>query len=390
MAHILIVDDEEFLRDLLSQILETEGHTCDQAVHGEDGCEKVYATDYDLIITDIRMPGMNGIDFLRKIQDKVDSCTPCMIITAMADEPSIAVKAVRLACDFLSKPFEVKVVKDAVKRALKMREGWVLRHRYQRALETELKALEGELHETYEGVLSTLAEMLEGKDESQSEDDEALKIEAGVSGHCARVRNYSDALARAVGITDEKELKNIRLGATFHDVGKYRIPDAILWKKGKLTEDEWEVMRRHPEYGSLLVRGIPFLAGAVDIIENHHERWDGTGYPRGLKGEDIPLSARIFGEVGSYDAMTQKRCYQSARSKDDALAELRLQAGAQFDARIVEAFSGVYEQIRQFEFSPRAGLTNGDASRRDLEASRGAAERIRKRVVEETRISLSG
>ena len=393
MAHILIVDDEEVLRDLLSQILEGMGHTCDQAANGEEGVQQVTETEYDLIITDIRMPGMNGIEFLRKIQPEVESRTPCMIITALADEPSVAVKAVRLACDFLSKPFELRVVQEAVERALRQREGWVLRQEYEKALERELRATQAELNETYEGVLIGFAEMLEGKDASQDEDDEQTKVKQGTGGHCFRVREYSTRLAQALGITDSDELHNIRLGATLHDVGKYRVPDAILWKKGKLTPEEWDVIRKHPEYGVNFVREIPFLHGAVEIIQNHHERWDGKGYPQGLKGEEIPISARIFAVVDAYDAITSKRCYRSARESDVALEELRRYSGTQFDPAVVEAFAVIFPELQESQklLHAQSEGKNGRAPRPEAgTVTQDLAQRIRAEVTRATRLAFGG
>lgn len=393
MAHILIVDDEEVLRDLLSQILEGMGHTCDQAANGDEGVEQVTETEYDLIITDIRMPGMNGIDFLRKIQPEVDSRTPCMIITALADEPSVAVKAVRLACDFLSKPFELRVVQEAVERALRQREGWVLRQEYERALERELRATQDELNETYEGVLVGFAEMLEGKDGSQEEDDDVKKVEQGTGGHCLRVREYSTRLAHAMGITDPDEIHNIRLGATLHDVGKYRIPDAILWKKGKLTTEEWAVIRKHPEHGVNFVRDIPFLSGAVEIIQNHHERWDGKGYPRGIKGEEIPLAARIFSVVDAYDAITSNRCYRKSRESEVALDELRKYSGTQFDPAVVDAFAVIFHELQASceALHAHPAASNGRAAAPVAgTVTKDLAQRIRAEVTRATRLAFGG
>ena len=298
MAHILIVDDEEVLRDLLVQILETMGHSCDKAANGREGCKLVANLVYDLIITDIRMPEMSGLDFLRKIEPYVESRTPCMIITALADEPAVAVKAVRLACDFLSKPFEMKTIQDAVERALILREAWKFRQSYQEQLEKEVVAKENELQQTYAGVLASFAAFLEGKDDGSTQ------------AHCLRVHRDCLHVAQALSITDPDSLRNLQLGAVLHDIGKYRVPDEILNKPGPLTPEEWVEMRRHPEYGAEFVKDIPFLRGAAEVILNHHERWDGGGYPRGLREEDIPLAARIFFVVDTFDTIMSKRIYK--------------------------------------------------------------------------------
>ena len=386
MAHILIVDDEEVLRDLLSQILETRGHTCAQAANGLEGVAAVSQHEFDLIITDIRMPEMGGLEFLREIEPRVESRTPCLIITALADEPQIAVKAVRLACDFLSKPFEMKTVLHAVDRALKLREAWKFRQNYERRLENSLHEKEQELRATHEGVLIGFAAMLEGKESTLDEEEQSTKE------HCERVRDYCTMLALELGIRDETTLAHIRLGAVLHDIGKYRVPDHILMKRGPLNDEEWVEMRKHPEYGADFVSRIPFLAGASEIILNHHERWDGGGYPRGLKGEEIPLPARIFFVVDAFDAICEKRCYKDAQPPEVALAEVRRNAGTQFDPEVVAAFERVYDRLLDRQRKIRENGATDDT----LEARSPSqptvedlAEALRREVREETRLAVS-
>jgi cyclic di-GMP phosphodiesterase len=335
MAHILIVDDEPDLRDLLSQILATEGHSCDQAANGEEGCRRVADRDYDLVITDVRMPGMSGIDFLRQIQPTVESRTPCMIITALGDDVDLAVEAIRVgACNFLRKPFDMAEIREAVNRGLSLRHAYRFRRDYKRYLEERIREKEQELQETYDGTISAMAQMLEGKDNTTAE-------------HCLRVRDYCTILAREMGVPEE-QIRNIQLGAILHDIGKYRVPDRILMKPGGLDAEEWEEMRRHPIYGAEFVREIPFLAGASEIIENHHERWDGEGYPSGRHGEEIPLSARIFSVVDAFDAICEERCYKGEQPPETALDEIRRHAGTQFDPDVVDAFcrEHVFRRIR--------------------------------------------
>ena len=380
MAHILVVDDEEVLRDLLSQILETMDHTCEQAANGVEGCRLVERTEFDLIITDIRMPEMGGLDFLRRIEPHIESRTPCMIITALADEPSIAVKAVRLACDFLSKPFEVRTIQQAVQRALKLREAWKFRQNYQEHLETALREKEVELRQTHDGALIGFASMLEGKDTSTAE-------------HCERLRAFCKTVAQEMGITDPVFLRNLDLGAMLHDIGKYRVPDHILNKPGPLTDEEWIEMRKHPEWGAEFVKNIPFLAQAEDVILHHHERWDGTGYPAGLRAEEIPLAARIFFVVDAFDAICEKRCYKEARPPAEALAELRANAGVQFDPDVVDAFERVYIDIVQSQPQVREAARNGNNGQtrsQDEPSLDEFASALRYKVAMETRLALAG
>jgi putative nucleotidyltransferase with HDIG domain len=335
MGRILLVEDEETIRDVLSRYLATQGHTCDEAANGQEGVAKVCALPggYDLIISDIHMPRMDGLTFLRTVRPYVESATPCMILTAF-DEWKYAMEAIRLgACNFLQKnPFDLDEIYRAVERALELRHVYLLRQNYKEQIERELRAKEEELRRTYDGTVIGFAAMMEGKDTS-------------TMAHLFRVRDYCTLLARELGLPESK-LRDIQLGAMLHDIGKYRVPDAILTKPGPLTADEWSVMRQHPVYGAEFVARIPFLATAAEVIQNHHERFDGQGYPRGLAGEEIPLTARIFSVVDAYDAIVSERCYKSAQSPSVAISELRRCAGTQFDPAVVEAFERILPQMQ--------------------------------------------
>ncbi len=336
MARILLVEDEESLRDVLARYLQAQGHVCVHAENGEVGVHKVRedSEGYDLIISDIEMPKMDGLAFLRRVQPYIESVTPFMILTAY-DEWKYAMEAIRLgACNFLQKnPFDLAEIANAVERGLELRQVYALRHNYREELEHRLREKEEELRRTYDGTVIGFAAMMEGKD-------------ASTMAHLFRVRDYCTLLARELGVPD-KRLRDIELGSMLHDVGKYRIPDAILTKPGSLTDEEWVVMRKHPEYGAQFVERIPFLAGATDVIANHHERYDGDGYPRGLKGDEIPLAARIFSVVDAYDAIVSERCYKPAQEPSVALAELQRCAGTQFDPDVVEAFVRAHPKMER-------------------------------------------
>lgn len=333
MGHLLIVDDEPTLRDVLTQLLAMAGHTCDTAEDGEVGLKRIMAREYDVVISDISMPRMTGLQLLREARPYLEFKTPCIIMTAY-DEWQYAMEAIRVgASNFLLKnPFNSKDVVAAVARAMDLRKVYQFRVNYERELERKLREKEQELAETYDGTVIGFAAMMEGKDTS-------------TMGHLFRVRDYCTILAAEVGIP-AADMRDVQLGAMLHDVGKYRVPDAILTKPGSLTEEEWKVMRRHPEFGADFVRRIPFLAGAADIILNHHEKYDGTGYPRGLKGEEIPLAARIFSVVDAYDAIVSERCYKSSEPAEKALAEILRCSGKQFDPRVAVAFERVLPRIQ--------------------------------------------
>ena len=336
MGRILIVEDEEFLRDVLSRHLATQGHVCDHAPDGEVGVRMVGAAKdgYDVIISDIHMPKMDGLAFLRRVQPYVESATPCMILTAY-NELEHAMEAIRLgACNFIPKnPFNLDEITDAVNRALELRKVYKLRHNYKIQLEEKLREKEEELRRTYDGTVIGFASMIEGKD-------------ASTMAHLYRVRDYVTLLAKEVGLPSD-QMRDLQLGAMLHDVGKYRVPDAILTKPSSLDEDEWVIMRKHPAFGAQFVEAIPFLTGARDVIEYHHERWDGKGYPHGLAGEDIPLPARIFSVVDAFDAIVSERCYKEAQTPATALVEIRRCAGTQFDPQVVDAFERVLPLIER-------------------------------------------
>jgi putative two-component system response regulator len=334
VGHILIVEDEEPLRDVLSQHLAMEGHSCDSAENGEVGLRKIQDREYDVVISDITMPRMNGLQLLREVRPYVEFRTPCIILTAY-DEWQYAMEAIRVgACNFLLKnPFDLKEVANAVSRAMDLRKVYQFRQNYERELERKLREREHELKRTYDGTVIGFAAMMEGKDSS-------------TMAHLFRVRDYCTMLAREVGV-GEVRLRDVQLGAMLHDIGKYRVPDGILTKPGPLTDDEWKVMRRHPEFGADFVKRIPFLAGASEIIQNHHEKYDGSGYPQGLRAEEIPLAARIFSVVDAYDAIVSERCYKPKFSSASAMAEIRRCSGRQFDPVVVDAFERILPKIEE-------------------------------------------
>ena len=193
--------------------------------------------------------------------------------------------------------------------------------------------------------LHLLAAAAEQRDDARTAHPGAHAAEqAGVAArehetqnHSQRVQAYTTALARRVGVP-ESDLGDITRGALLHDIGKIGISDTILLKPAKLTADEWHEMRRHPEIGYRILRGIPYFEGATRIVRYHHERWDGSGYPHGLAGDEIPLEARIFAVVDTFDAMTSDRVYRRARPAATAFAELRRFAGTQFDPAVVDSF----------------------------------------------------
>lgn len=331
MALILIVDDEEVIRDLLTRTLAPDGHVCHTATNGREAVERVQQAEYDLIISDVRMPEVDGIQFLGAVRSRIEHTTPCVLLTGFSDV-SYAIRAIQAgAFDYLRKPWELQELRIAVNRALQRRADLRLRREYQADLERRVEEAVAQLKRAYDGTVVGFAALLEGKD-------------TGTAEHCIRVRDMCARLGREVGLSADR-VRDLELGAMLHDIGKCKIPDAILNKPGKLTAEEWAVMRRHPDYGAEIVERIEFLRGATDVVRAHHERWDGAGYPHGLRGEAIPLAARIFMVVDAYDTITSKRSYKEADTSEAALLEIRRCAGSHFDPEVVAAFERVYADL---------------------------------------------
>ncbi|MBI1962953.1 MAG: response regulator [Candidatus Rokubacteria bacterium] len=345
---ILIVDDDRQVRDVLHQIFLSAGYNCLLANDGREGLEVFRAARPPLTVTDLKMPAMTGIELLQKVRE-TDGDAAVIVLTGAADVKT-AIDSLKLgAYDFIMKPVNVDELLIAAERALERRQLLIERREYHELLERrvveatrDLASAYKELQETYRSTLEALGSALDTRD-------------VGTEAHSRRVHGYALATAREHGVA-ERDQPDLAHGVLLHDIGKIGIPDAILLKPGPLTPEEWTIMRRHPEIGRALIEKIPFLRGAVPIVWSHHEKWDGTGYPRGLKGAEIPLGARIFMVVDAFDAMTFDRPYSKAKPVDVAKAEIRRCAGTHFDPVVVESFfrvpEALLEEIRRRSVEP--------------------------------------
>ena len=328
---------------MLHQIYLSAGYDCLLAANGHEGLAVFRAARPPLTVTDIKMPGLDGIGVLSAIRE-MDPDAAVMVLTG-APDLKVAIDSLKLgAYDFIMKPVNIDELLIATERALERRQLLAERKEYQHMLERrveeatrDLQAAYRQLQDTYRATLETLGAALDSRD-------------VGTEAHSRRVHGYAMATAQQHGVP-ESELVDLAHGVLLHDIGKIGIPDGILLKPGPLTAEEWTIMRRHPEIGKRLIENISFLKGAVPIVYCHHERWDGTGYPRGLKGPDIPLGARIFAVVDAFDAMTFDRPYSKAISFEAAKAEIRRCAGSHFDPAVVASFlrvpDGMLQEIRR-------------------------------------------
>ena len=340
MARILLADDEPAVSGPMSAQLMFMGHEVDVAENGKVAVERVRATEYDLIISDIRMPLMTGLEFLTAVMPQIENSTPCMVITGYHDV-NHAIAAMRAgAVNLLLKPWNMQDLKVAVKQGLARRAEMKFRRDYQADLERRVQEAVGDLRNAYDSTVVGFAALLEGKDSSTAD-------------HCVRVRDLCSRMAREMGLGSDR-IRNLELGAMLHDIGKFKIPDHILKKKSALDATEWVEMRKHAEYGAEILEKIAFLRGAIPVVRNHHEKWDGSGYPAGLRGDQIPQEARIFMVVDAYDAITSKRHYKEAQDCAHALREILSCSGTHFDPQVVYAFERIYPEVETMTMADQA------------------------------------
>ena len=345
---ILIVDDEREITEILADLL-SEEYECLKAGSAEDALKCLNESEFHLVISDITMPGMSGLDMIPHVK-QLSPDTVVVMISGMQTVES-AIGALRLgAFDYLMKPFDLRQVEAVVKRALEHHELVVAKRRYENHLEelveqrtVELDRALNSLEGAYRSTLKALTAALETRDSE-------------THGHSERVVSYSLRLGREYGLNSE-EMKALEFGSLLHDIGKIGVPDSILRKPAKLTEEEWVRMREHPLHGQQILRGIEFLQGAARVVAQHHEQWDGSGYPVGLRGEDIDVCARIFAVADAFDAITSDRVYRRGKSYEAAAKELDDWAGRQFDPKVVEAFHRVpkedWEELHRRSLMPK-------------------------------------
>lgn len=323
---VLLVDDDETVRRFLCEGIRNAGYHVVEAASAEAAEDALGESECQLVLSDIDMPGTSGIELLRKVK-RFDPDLDVIMVTGMKDAET-AVQAIREgASDYLTKPVQLNNLCFVIERTLERRRLVLENRAYGDHLEELVARRTSELERAYESTLQALVTALDFRDNE-------------TQGHSVRVVEYAVEIATAMRVT-EPALTWIRKGAILHDVGKIGIPDAILHKRGRLTPDEWAQMKKHPEMGYQMLEHIDFLKPALEIVLCHQERYDGTGYPRGLKGDGIPIGARIFSVVDAFDAMTSDRPYRPAMTIDAARAEIESCGGSQFDPDVVRAFMGV-------------------------------------------------
>jgi putative nucleotidyltransferase with HDIG domain len=329
-VRILIVDDDAAVRNVIGQLLREEGYDTTLVDNAESALELARAEEFPLVISDMRMPGKDGA-WLRDRLHEARPDTAIIMLTAFGDTEDAVESLHKGATDYLLKPPKVTDLVRAIEQALSRRRLEQARQRYRTSLERRVRDRTAELQQalrdletTYTTTLWALVAALDAREHE-------------VSNHSQRVVRYTLAIARRLGVPDQA-LPDIGRGALLHDIGKIGITDAILLKPGKLTEQEWVVMRSHPQIGFDILKAIPFLGSPAEIVLSHQERFDGTGYPRGLAGLGVPLGARIFAIADTYDAITSDRPYRKRQAPEAARQEIERCSGTQFDPGCVQAF----------------------------------------------------
>jgi response regulator RpfG family c-di-GMP phosphodiesterase len=327
-----VADDEPRLRQVLCRLMQSDGFQCVEAANGAEALAALRADPVPLILSDLRMPQMDGLELLRHVRDRYPD-TAVVMITAVADV-EMAVKALSLgATDYLTKPFHLDEVRARVAQALDRRRLRLENREYQERLEERVHVQARRLEELFLAAIHSLVEALEVKDPY-------------TRGHSDRVSRYSSAIARALGLEGEM-VRQVELGGHLHDIGKIGVREEVLNKPGALSDDEYLHIMTHPMVGWQILS--PLLGDApvaLRIVRWHHERYDGRGIPDRLSREDIPLEARIAAVADAFDAMTSSRPYRPGRrlAIDAALDELQRHRGTQFDPQVLDVFVQLVRQ----------------------------------------------
>jgi putative nucleotidyltransferase with HDIG domain len=338
-GRILLVDDEPAILDVLSGMLRHAGYAVDTESSSAEAFRRLEESVgvYDVVLTDLMMPDVDGLQILDRVR-MIDALAMPIVMTGLATKDTAVASLRHGAFEFIEKPIERGELLAVVERAREYRRLRVENDRYRIRLEDMVRQKSAELSDALERVkhsheftLLALASLLDAREQATGQ-------------HSLRVRDLACVLGRQMGLT-EHELSTLGQGALLHDIGKIAVPDAILLKSGPLTEEEWKVMRTHSEVGYNILKISPYMQEVADLVHSHQERYDGAGYPRGLKGDAIALGARLFAVVDAYDAMRSHRPYRRAMTSVRAVEELKRNAGTQFDPAVVAAFLRCEKEI---------------------------------------------
>ena len=344
-ARILVVDDEEFITEIVALWLEAEGHDCATSRSAQEVLRRPDLASFDLVISDINMLGMTGIDLFAELRQRDPELA--VILATAVDDRETAIRALHDgAYGYMIKPLYENEVIIAVENALERRRLQLLSNSYHHKLERTVERRTEEIRRGREEISLLLVAASEFRDSDTGK-------------HVRRMGLYAEALARALGWGDAAT-EDMRLAAPMHDIGKIGIPDKILLKPDRLTDEEFEAIKEHVAIGARLLGSsdVPLLRLASEIAESHHEKWDGSGYPHGRQGEDIPASARLVAITDVYDALTHDRVYRPALAESAAIAIMYRGRASHFDPTMFDVFMRLLPEIRRIR--SRIGSTNDE------------------------------
>lgn len=327
---MLVVDDDGVIRGVVSDFISRSGHQVVAVADANEALDALARETFEIVLSDVVLPVRSGLDLLREVRGRYPD-TAVLLMSGVAEVETVVEAMRHGASDYVQKPVRQVELLLALDRAL-----------HRRRLELENRGYRQNLEGRVKDATTALAAALEAKEKAWEAALQALvdaldAREQETERHSLRVMRFTEMVARSYGVPEDL-IPDMARGALLHDIGKIGIPDGILLKPGGLTESEWTVMKQHAEIGFLILRGIDYLRAAAEIVYTHQERWDGAGYPQGLKGEDIPLGARLFAVVDAFDAIVSDRPYRKGRPVEAARAEIQRCAGTQFDPGAVEAF----------------------------------------------------
>ncbi|MEJ7812399.1 MAG: HD domain-containing phosphohydrolase [Gemmatimonadaceae bacterium] len=342
VKRILIVDDEETIRLALSKFLRLRGYDVRAVGSGPEALEVLAREQFMVMLCDVRMPGMTGIEVVARAAAQ-DPDLAIMILTAVNDARTATEALASGACDYLMKPVELTDLQHAVERALHKRDlsieqrhvEWLIREEV--AIRTsQLEREQVTLHTVTVGIVEALVNAMEAKD-------------LFLRGHSQRVAELGASMAEAMEL-NEDTVEAVRLAGRVHDVGQIGIREAVLHKPERLTAEEFEHVKDHVRIGMEILAPLRHLGAALDYVRDHHERWDGSGYPRGLAGEAISLGGRILAAADAYDAVTSKRAYREPLTPEGTLVHLELHVGTLLDERVYRALCNVIRRRKSLVF----------------------------------------
>jgi putative two-component system response regulator len=342
-VRILVVDDEPKIREVIQRLLQREGYTCEAAATGRAALDRLADGEpVSLVVSDIHMPEMSGMELLAEMRDRYPDVGVLMVTGV--DDRKVGIQALKLgAFGYVTKPFDLNELAINVASALERRRLALLARAAHDHLEGEVRRRTEQIRRREEEIALRLVAAAEFRD-------------SDTGAHVRRIGLYSAALARLLG-WDEAQVDDLRVAAMMHDIGKIGVPDSILLKPGPLLPQEFEVIKGHTLIGARILDSsdIPMLRTAREIALSHHERWDGSGYPRGLSGVSIPESARIVAVVDVYDALVHDRVYRAAMPEPRVLEMIRELSGRQFEGRVADAFLDAWATFREIRERVRGG-----------------------------------